>query len=400
MNLKALAFAGIMAAPVAALAASSVTSITVQQRYPWNGMMDITCKVTSGASLCRLSFSATANGESIPMQSVALEGGTVTNSTLSVAPGTRKFVWNAAADLPKGFSASNVKIGVVATDASASDYTYLVINISGGADATSWPVTGLNAVPSQGWESYGAKTTKLVFRRCEPGTFMMLGIRPTTLTKPFYMGVYPLQGEQYKRIAGTTGGTSTLSYRDARGKLSSYSGISSSKYHEGMMWPIRREVYQDSIVGRLRTKTGLASIDLPTEAQWEYACRAGTTTMYNDGSDVLANVDTTKPNNWGMYDFHDGNPEWCLDIPNTIYESPVVDPVGPDGYNDVGLSSLTENFGRTARILRGGKYTGSDNEYLQTSASSCIRTDETPETTSQTTGGGYPRIRLCITVEE
>ena len=376
MNIKTIVYV-CFAAPLAALAASSVTSITVQQRYPWNGMMDITCNVTSGASLCRLSFSATANGESIPMQSVALEGGTVTNSTLSVAPGTRKFVWNAAADLPKGFSASNVKIGVVAKDAAATDCTYLVIDISGGQNATSYPVTGMNEVPSQGWESYGAKTTKLVFRRCEPGTFMMLGLYTTTLTKPFYMGVYPLTRDQIASITGTSGSGSlelgSLALEDVRGDGQSWNST-------GNYWPYQTSVHSAGLIGLLRTKSKLKTIDLPTEAQWEYACRAGTTTLYNTGSNSASTVDNTKPNKWGMYLFH-GHWEMCLDLKGPLYAGGV-DPVGPD---DPPLDETqTTIYGDSYRIYRGGT-----NKYGK--ATSCTRISRR---------GSYGgKIRLCIPVE-
>ena len=118
-----------------------------------------------------------------------------------------------------------------------------------------------------------------------------------------------------------------------------------------------------SFIGTLREKTGL-EFDLPTEAQWEYACRAGTTTALNSGKDLsredvcsnmaevgryLGNqnrdgntadgkggypkyhttVGCYRPNAWGLYDMHGNVWEWCLDWFEDFTTEAVTDPVGP-----------------------------------------------------------------------
>ena len=91
---------------------------------------------------------------------------------------------------------------------------------------------------------------------------------------------------------------------------------------------------------------------LPTEAQWEYACRAGTTTALNSGKDILdvskcANMDEVgwyyfnsafemhsvgekQPNAWGIYDMHGNVAEWCLDWYGKYSTGLDIDPVGAE----------------------------------------------------------------------
>ena len=79
--------------------------------------------------------------------------------------------------------------------ARAAEKLYCVIDLSGGASASSYPVSYLSDVPDGGWtDDYN--TTKLVLRRIEPGTFMMNGSVETTITKPFYCGVFEVTQRQ------------------------------------------------------------------------------------------------------------------------------------------------------------------------------------------------------------
>jgi formylglycine-generating enzyme required for sulfatase activity len=169
------------------------------------------------------------------------------------------------------------------------------------------------------------------------------------ITKPFYLGVTEVTQEQYEKIMGEN----PSSFSKAGKNASQVTGIDTSNF------PVERVTWDDAVefCKKLSAKEGVA-YRLPTEAEWEYACRAGSTTRYCFGDDEsqsgeyawFANnsnrgthpVGTKKPNAWGLYDMHGNVWEWCSDWYDLNYylKSPKDDPTGPAT--------------GSARVLRGG----------------------------------------------
>ena len=313
----------------AAMADDPVLNLSARQRYPWNGKVDVSFTITGETEENYLSITATnaATGSTIPVRTIADMGGNAVTAWTAFAPGAVSLVWDAGADAP-GLVADEVALSVVAVPPPPP--LYLVVDLSAGADAASYPVSYLPDVPAGGWtDEY--KTTKLVLRRIEAGTFIM-GNAPTdesyrvTLTKPFYCGVFEVTQKQWSLVMG-----SNPSYYE--GDKSPVEGVSYNAIRgssSGAQWPESNAVDSSSFLGKLRARTGL-DFDLPTEAQWEYACRAGTATTYSYGDSADGNymwyvdnssstheIGTKLPNAWGLYDMHGNVWEWCLDWYGTL----------------------------------------------------------------------------------
>ena len=134
-----------------------------------------------------------------------------------------------------------------------------------------------------------------------------------------------------------------------------------SLYSEGAEYPICYVDWEEcwTFCKKLSSKLGV-HVSLPTEAQWEYACRAGTTGTYAGDLDAMAwyygnsrskthPVGQKKANEWGLYDMHGNVSEWCLDVYEEDFyaRSPSSDPCN---WKD-------ENSG-SDRVHRGGCWYG------------------------------------------
>lgn len=302
--------------------AASVSDVTARQRYPWNGMVDIDYTITG---------SDTENTE-IAVKVTDADTGKVYTPTnfLEVPPtvaGRHRITWSTETD-GLNLIASNVTVTVLLLK---GDLFY-VIDLSGGPNAARWPVSCLAAVPEGGWtDEY--KTTKLVLRRIEKGSISGINnsiegaFSSITIDNPYYIGVFEVTSAQYALMKGGSG--------DARPQYVSYNTLRGTS--AGALYPDSTAVDATSVIGILRAKTGLTTLDLPTEAQWEYACRAGTTSDYNNGGSTEADLATLgrywdnqddgrggfsggvttvgsyAPNRWGLYDMHGNVYEWCLE---------------------------------------------------------------------------------------
>ena len=258
--------------------------------------------------------------------------------------------------------------------------TYAIVDLSGGPDATSYPVRYTDTPPNL--DDNTCRTTELWLRKIPAGTFMMgspedeLGREnietqhEVTLTQDFYIGVFECTQKQFELVMG---GNPSGSLGDCRPvEKVTYSNLRGTGEQVGAGWPTYgHAVDASSFMGKLQAKTGL-TFDLPTEAQWEYACRAGTTTALNSGENLtwvatdtamdevgryrgnrsdgkggytlITTVGSYLPNAWGLYDMHGNAQEWCLDWYANYSTTAVVDPVGP----------YTSSNDR--RVVRGGHW--------------------------------------------
>ena len=197
---------------------------------------------------------------------------------------------------------------------------YMIVDLSKTGKRA---ITYLDEAPKGGW-SDKFKTTKMALRKIAPGSFEYLKGKSFKITKPFYIGVFEVTQKQYEMIMKTNPSkfpgdmrpVEQVRYIDIRGA------------NKGQSWPKDNAVDNDSYLGKLRKRIGI-DFDLPTEVQWEYACRAGTKGNFNvDGIEMAklgkyagndgrrdhhVRVGSFMPNAWGLYDMHGNNWELCLD---------------------------------------------------------------------------------------
>ena len=220
------------------------------------------------------------------------------------------------------------------------------------------------------------KGVEYTFHWCPAGSFVMGS--PETETGRYSdepqhrvtlsRGYWLLETEVTQGMWESVMGTTAADQRDKRNKALQLSGI-------GADYPMYYVNWQEcqEFIEKLSQEPEIPAgykLSLPTEAQWEYACRAGTETQYNFGNvlngdqancdgnypygtstkgsylEGTAKVRTYAPNGWGLYDTHGNVWEWCLDGYDREYyaKSPAADPAGDP----------VEPIAGSGRVLRGG----------------------------------------------
>ncbi|MBR2839539.1 MAG: formylglycine-generating enzyme family protein [Kiritimatiellae bacterium] len=257
----------------------------------------------------------------------------------------------------------------------APDHTpdYMVVDLTAAAGDNVRYYVSTNYLPGGLLANPAYRTTSIVMRRIDAknvtwtmgSTALELGREPNvncgmetphevTLTNDYYIGVFEVTQKQWEMVAGSNPAKWTgsvmrpverVSYNEIR--VSATKTATDADY-ANYDWP--NDPCADSFLGKLRAKTQV-DFDLPSEAQWEFACRAGLQTgcevwrtgCWNDGSKILkatavdqnlnrlgrysgnkadgvggftdgtAPVGSYAPNAWGLYDMHGNLIEWCLD---------------------------------------------------------------------------------------
>ena len=191
-------------------------------------------------------------------------------------------------------------------------------------------------------------TIGMKFRRVQPGSFTMGSdkglenerrVHRVTLTRGFYIGVYEVAQEEWEKVIGSN----PSNFKKPRNPVNNVSWDDAQEF-------ARKLSRKENVTYRL-----------PTEAEWEYACRAGTATEYYCGDKFdgryawnkrnsggkLHPVGLTRPNAWGLYDMLGNVGEWCEDWQMFGYvvfnaEKERIDPAG-------------DIVGR-GRVIRGGDF--------------------------------------------
>jgi len=372
--------------------ALTVTDISAHARYPWQSVIDVdfTVSDSKASDLFKVGLSATCD-----KGTKKLFARTFLSEPLC-GYGRSRVSWDVGADYP-GLKVDDLQVAVTVAPVNPAKIdaldVYMVIDLSSGPNSPRYPVhytlTPPVLVPANDLVACAAdpnRTTKLWLKRVKTNVFPLDGcdtdLDGDMLMKisPCYVSIFEVTQKQWNQVMGTwPSGFSNVTYRAAR----PVEKIMLKDIIGHANWPDSKEVSEQSFVGRVRSRSGLASFNITTEAQQESACRAGRRESsygvairnkiasaiynkydYNEGPEEgTAIVGMFGANKWGFYDCCGNVAELCLDSylglsdllahyrgkypGQDITVTPVEDPIGPPNNQD----GKSRNH-----VLRGGAW--------------------------------------------
>ena len=401
---KMLMMCAVGAFSITASAALEVSDVTARQRWPWNNLVDVDFTLSGTELGAWYQIDVAARFPGISGDEVGAK--TLVSEPVVTGDGVHRVTWNLAADCP-GLVTTNFSVRVTATPFGDTTPIYMVIDLSAGPEAGvgGYPVRYTTQAPDLSDDT--CRTTEMWLRRCPAGTFNMgyddyasaddgaWKTHPVTLSYPFYIGVFECTQQQYHQVMGTwpsfysnatyraTRPVESISYRD---QVRGNTGWTSNNKND-------TNVGSGTFVAKMRTRTGITWLDLPTEAQWEYAARAGTdhvygwegvtastVTSYARGANTptgvenigmnstngsvstvagTAKVGSYTPNNWGLYDMLGNVQEMCGDA--HVRSRPTAEGTKSDGtaytesdWIDPRMDPYAPTSISGGRIMRGG----------------------------------------------
>ena len=334
MNIKTAAAAAMLSAvPVCAAGA---------------GMIDASASRQWRQNMVEVEFTLDLDGAeqdaayAVAMEASAEDGAPLSACTFLDEPvargGRNRIVWDFGRDNP-GRSPVGVKVRISAVPLSAESQPYCFIDVSDGAEAAKYPVRYSTKPPRhvQGAAGEPCQTSEIWFRRISAGPFVFGGKGgrdsfPVVLSNDFYMAVFETTQRQYFNITGKWHGR--FNNETCRASRPADSFVMGDLRAWRWPDPSAENPGEGTPIGVLRAKTGLSTLDLPTEARWEYCARApyGERRRLEETARCAANSGWTKadgygcgldkgtaavgsyaPNAYGLYDMLGNVEEICLD---------------------------------------------------------------------------------------
>jgi formylglycine-generating enzyme required for sulfatase activity len=375
---------------------AGISDVVVRQRWPWSRLVDIDY-VLDCAPTQRVDVALSAYNDALPL---TLDPQSLSGDLYAVAPGARRIVWDPMKSAYTNELFTRFRVDLSATAVPA----YLIIDLSKslgeeGQITYRYDWSG-NWTDITNHTEY--MTTNLVLRRIPGGTFAMgsptnEALRATnedqhnvTLTESYYLGVFEVTQWQWAKLMNDAYPSffTNLTCREARPvEWLTYDMIRGKTTAAG--WP--GGGMTTGFMKALCDRTGL-TCDLPTEAQWERACRAETTGAYycttnaqtgrtsdnNGGTGYstdtaspwraydttrgTARVGSYRANPWGLYDMYGNVSEWCVDHYNAnLGNAAVTDPVFLSGSGNTRVNrNVAYHVPISVGYMRSARRTGQD----------------------------------------